>query len=62
MTDIVIYMEDPIKYKQKLTNLDDYYCTKQKKIDKENLMLKILNQEGQALIENEELVETLQNS
>ena len=41
---------------------EEFSKTLKKKIDKENLMLKILNQEGQALIENEELVETLQNS
>lgn len=62
MLNIVVKMEEPIKEEQRQRNIKEFFEYKNKQKATEDLILKLLGSAGENLLDDEELINTLENS
>ncbi|CAD8132456.1 unnamed protein product [Paramecium pentaurelia] len=62
MLNIVVKIDEPLKDEQRNKNISQYVINKNKQIQTENLILKLLSEASGDLLENEVLIKTLQQS
>ena len=62
MLNIVVKMEEPIKEEQKQKNIKEFFENKNKQKQTEDKILELLGNATGNLLDDENLIETLQNS
>jgi len=62
MLNIVVKMEEPVKEEQKQRNIKEFFDNKNKQKATEDLILKLLGSAEGNLLDDEQLIDTLQNS
>lgn len=62
MLNIVVKIDEPMKEEQRSKNIQQFFLNKNKQIKTENLILQLLSESAGDLLENEELISTLQKS
>lgn len=62
MLNIIVKMEEPIKEEQKQRNIKEFFDNKNKQKATEDMILKLLGSAEGNLLDDEELINTLENS
>lgn len=62
MLNIVVKIDEPLKEEQRIKNIQLYFVNKNRQLETENLILKLLSESVGDLLEDEILIDTLSKS